>query len=134
LLDRLGHADDDPELAEALDRWELSLFAAEPFRSEQLRESLVALLGEGDGVWAAALRTALLLGEADGDRARLLQGLRRLARGGEADELAQGALRRALVEVLVHGDRPALVESLDEALLGLRPRPAGYFALRAAAG
>jgi hypothetical protein len=132
LLERLGQADDDPELAEALDRWELSLFAAEPYRSEQLRESLVALLGEGDGVWAAALRTALLLGEADGDRARLLQGLRRLARGGEADELAQGALRRALVEVLVHGDRPALVESLDEALLGLRPRPAGYFALRAA--
>jgi hypothetical protein len=41
-------------------------------------------------------------------------------------------VRRALVEVLAHGDRPALNESLDEALLGLRPRPAGYFALRAA--
>jgi hypothetical protein len=83
-------------------------------------------------VWAAALRTSLLLGEADGDRARLLTGLRALARGGDADELAQGAVRRALVEVLTHGDRPALIESLDEALLGLRPRPAGYFALRAA--
>src|SRR5439155_9210446 len=35
LLERLGRADDDPELAEALDRWELSLFAEEPFRSEQ---------------------------------------------------------------------------------------------------
>jgi hypothetical protein len=134
LLAKLAAADDDPDLAEALDRWELSLFAAEPYRSEQLRESLVALLGGGDGVWAAALRTSLLLGEADGDRARLLTGLRALARGGDADELAQGAVRRALVEILAHGDRPALIESLDEALLGLRPRPAGYFALRAATG
>jgi hypothetical protein len=134
LLAKLAAADDDPDLAEALDRWELSLFAAEPYRSEQLRESLVALLGGGDGVWAAALRTSLLLGEADGDRARLLTGLRALARGGDADELASGAVRRALVEVLAHGDRPALIESLDEALLGLRPRPAGYFALRAATG
>jgi hypothetical protein len=33
-----------------------------------------------------------------------------------------------LVETLTHGDRAALVESLDEALLGVRPRPAGYFA------
>ena len=45
LLARLGRAEDDPDLAEALDRWELSLFAEEPFRSEQLREALTALLG-----------------------------------------------------------------------------------------
>ena len=45
LLARLGRAEEDPELAEALDRWELSLFADEPFRSEQLREALAALLG-----------------------------------------------------------------------------------------
>ncbi len=37
------------DLAEALDRWELSLFADEPYRSEQLREALTALLGEADG-------------------------------------------------------------------------------------
>ena len=43
LLVSLGRAEDDPELAEALDRWELSLFADEPFRSEQLREALSAL-------------------------------------------------------------------------------------------
>ena len=37
LLVRLGLADADSALAEALDRWELSLFQNEPFRSEQLR-------------------------------------------------------------------------------------------------
>jgi hypothetical protein len=31
----------------------------------------------------------------------------------------------------MHGDRGRLVESLDESILGLRPRPPGYFALRA---
>jgi hypothetical protein len=38
------------------------------------------------------------------------------------------AIRKALVEVLVHGDRAGLVSSLDDALIGVRPRPAGYFA------
>ena len=37
LLVRLGLADADSALAEALDRWELSLFQNEPFRSDQLR-------------------------------------------------------------------------------------------------
>ena len=37
LLGRLSLADADTALAEALDRWELSLFQHEPFRSEQLR-------------------------------------------------------------------------------------------------
>ena len=37
LLSRLALADADTALAEALDRWELSLFQHEPFRSEQLR-------------------------------------------------------------------------------------------------
>ena len=63
LLARLGRAEEDPELAEALDRWELSLFADEPFRSEQLREALAALLGGPDGLWAASVRAAVLLGE-----------------------------------------------------------------------
>ena len=45
LLERLPACDADPELGEAVDRWELSLFADEPFRSELLRESLAALLG-----------------------------------------------------------------------------------------
>ena len=128
LLARLGRAEDDPELAEALDRWELSLFADEPFRSEQLREALAALLGGADGLWAAAVRAAVLLGETGRDRADQLALLRGLARGEAAGPTAADAVRKAVVETLAHGDRPALVESLDDALLGIRPRPAGYFA------
>ena len=45
---------------------------------------------------------------------------------------APDVVRRALVEVLMHGDRAQLVETLDDALLGLRPRPQSYFALRPA--
>jgi hypothetical protein len=128
LLARLGRAEEDPELAEALDRWELSLFADEPFRSEQLREALAALLGGPDGLWAAAVRAAVLLGETGQDRADQLNRLRALARGERAGNAAAEAVRKALVETLAHGDRAALVETLDEALVGVRPRPAGYFA------
>ncbi len=126
LLERLAPADDDPDLAEALDRWELSLYQGEPFRSEQLRESLVALLGGSDGVWAAGVRAAALLGESGGERAELLLRLR-------DEQPDPDTVRRALVEVLMHGDRPGLVRSLDDSLLGIRPRPVGYFAARAAA-
>ncbi len=126
LLERLALADADPELGEALDRWELALFQAEPFRSEQLRESLTALLGGADGLWAAAMRAAVLLGENGRDR----ESIRRALAG---DELDGDLVRRALVEAVVHGNRLALQETLDEALLGLRPRPAGYFSLCAAA-
>jgi hypothetical protein len=131
LRTRLVAADEDPELGEALDRWELSLFQAEPFRSEQLRESLAALLGGTDGLWAAAMRASVLLGESGRDRAALLQSLRGLVAGEGADHSAEEAVRRSLVEALAHGDRPTLVESLDEALLGLRPRPAGFYAAQA---
>ena len=128
LLERLGRADDDPELGEALDRWELSLFQSEPFRSEQLREALSALLGGADGLWAAAVRAAVLLGETGPDRAEQLERLRALARGEPAGGTAADAVRKALVEALAHGDRAALVDSLDDALIGVRPRPAGYYA------
>ena len=131
LLERLGRADDDPELGEALDRWELSLFQSEPFRSEQLREALAALLGGPDGLWSAAVRTAVLLGESGQDRIELLEHLRALAGGEHADPAAADALRRALVEVLMHDDRHTLMRALDESLLGARPRPAGYFSARA---
>jgi hypothetical protein len=134
VLDRLGLADEDPELGEALDRWELSLFQGEPFRSEQLRESLVALLGGPEGLWAAAVRAALLLGGKAREREVLFAGLRALAAGAKADERAADAVRRSLVEALLHGERARLVEALDEALLGLRPRPTGYFARLAASG
>jgi hypothetical protein len=127
VLERTQAADDDPELAEALDRWELSLFQGEPFGAEQLRGSLGALLGGADGLFAACVRVAVLLGETGQERAGILAKLR----DGEPDgEL----VRRALVETLMHGDRLRLVERLDESLLGLRPRPPSYFAVRVAAG
>src|ERR687897_1077763 len=69
LLPRLSLADEDPELAEALDRWELSLFQDGQFQAEQLRESLAALLGGTDGLWAAAVRGAVLLGDTPRARA-----------------------------------------------------------------
>jgi hypothetical protein len=115
LRERLVLADDDPELGEALDRWELSLFQDGPFRAEQLREALAALLGGTDGLWAAAVRAAVLLGETPRDRAGLHVSL--------SGDPAPDPIRRALVETLLHGDRAALVASLDETILGLRPRP-----------
>ncbi len=110
LRSRLGTADEDPRLGDALDRWELALFQAEPFRGEQLRHALEAALGEGEGAWAAAMRGAVLLGATPQERAGLAVKLR------EPDcEL----VRRLLVSVLLHGDRPALVRDLDDALLGV---------------
>jgi hypothetical protein len=126
LLPRLALADDDPELGEALDRWELSLFQAGPFQAEQLRESLAALLGGIDGLWAARIRGAILLGETPRARAELQD---RLGGDPEAD-----VVRRALVEALLHGDRAALVKTLDQSILGLRDAPPGYFARLAARG
>src|SRR5436853_1130362 len=76
LRERLPLADDDRALAEALDRWELSLFADEPFRSGQVRDALAALFGGDDGAWAAAMRTAALLGETATARAEVLEDLR----------------------------------------------------------
>jgi hypothetical protein len=116
LLAHLIAADEDPDLGEALDRWELSLFQDGPFRAEQLRESLVALLGGTDGLWAAVVRGAILLGETPRERADFQT---RLADDPDAD-----AVRRALVETLLRGERAMLVRKLDETILGLRPAPA----------
>jgi len=126
LLERISTADEDPDLAESLDRWELSLFASEPFRSEQLREALTALLGGNDGLWAATVRTAALLGETARERVDHLERLRALCAGEPAKPSTLDAVRRALLETLLHGDRAALVDALDESLLGLRARPAGF--------
>jgi hypothetical protein len=113
----LALADDDARLGEALDRWELSIFQAEPFRGEQLRASLGAALGGEDGLWAASVRAAILLGENGRERADLLDELRWW---GDA---AADVLRRVLVRVLLHGNRGGLIATLDESILGLRPRP-----------
>ena len=100
------------------------LFRSEPFRSGQLRDALTALLGNGDGAWAAAVRAAVLLGEKTRERAELLEALR-VEHVGRA---ARDGIRRALVETLMHGNRVELVRTLDETLLGLRPRPATVLA------
>jgi hypothetical protein len=115
LLAELGGADDDPELGEAIDRWELSLFQDGPFQAEQLRESLAALLAGNEGLWAAAVRGAILLGDTPRARAELLDRL-----SGDPDP---DVVRRALVEALLHGDRAQLIASLDESILGLRAAP-----------
>jgi hypothetical protein len=113
LLVRLRLADADTSLADALDRWELSLFQHEPFRDEQLRGSLAALLGS---TWP--LRAAVLLEDDGPARAALHDALASLADTGSARPAAVDAVRRALVEALRHGDRAQLVRELDAELLG----------------
>ena len=121
VLAALGKADGDPELAEALDRWELSLFQNEPFRAEQLRASLTALLGE---TWP--LRAAVLL-EADAAAREELHGhLVGLAGGDGASTASLDTARRALVAVLRAPDRAELVHELDRELLGLPGRSAAW--------
>jgi len=114
LLLQLGRADADTALAEALDRWELSLFQNEPFRGEQLRGALTALLGE---TWQ--MRTPILV-ETDAPRREALHAyLGALAAHGEVSATAVDAVRRALVEGLRHGSREELVRELDRELLGV---------------
>ncbi len=123
VLERLLAAQDDTELGEAIDRWELSLFTADS--DDQLRESLAVLLGGGDGLFAATARVAILLGDTPSQRGELFARLRE-----EAPD--RDLIRRALVEVVMHGDRLRLIERLDESLLGLSPRPPSYFSARLA--
>lgn len=122
LIGKLGAAEDDRALGDALDRWELALFQDGSFRAEQLRSSLEALLGNGDGAWAAALRTAVLLGETGRERQDCLLVLRRLCEGVARPEAAD-LVRRALVVTVTRGQREQLVAELDESLLGVRPTP-----------
>jgi len=117
LLVRLGFADADPSLAEALDRWELSLFQQDPFRSGQVRASLAALLGD---TWP--LRGAVLLEDDPEARRSLHADLAALAAGANATPAAVDAARRALIEGLRRPDRAGLIRELDDELLGLRER------------
>jgi hypothetical protein len=109
LRPRLALADDDAQLGDALDRWELALFQDEPFRGEQLRQALDAALGNGDGAWAAAMRTAALLGGTAQERAQLAAAARAPSRD---------LVRQLLVAIVLHGDRRALLRDLDARLLG----------------
>ena len=114
VLAALGDADGDPELAEALDRWELSLFQNEPFRGEQVRAALHALLGD---TWP--LRCAVMLEEDGAAREELHGQLVALAAGDAASHAALEVARRALVATLRAGNRPELVHALDRELLGV---------------
>jgi hypothetical protein len=117
LLRRLAEADGDPALAEALDRWELSLFQVEPFRSEQVRAAFSAVLA---GTWP--LRATVLLEPEPDLRAALHDRLAALAAGAEAGVEDADAVRRLLVAALRADDREALVRELDSTLLGLAGR------------
>ena len=117
LLGALGDADGDPELAEALDRWELSLFQNEPFRGEQLRGALSAVFGE---TWP--LRCSVLLAEGGGAREELYGQLVSFASGEQAGTAMLDIARRALVAVLRSRARTDLVHDLDRELLGLPRR------------
>ena len=113
LSTRLARADDDVALAEALDRWEISLFELGPVRAEQLRGVLVALFGD-----AFELRVAVLLGRDADERRRLHESLRGLGAGGAAVAATADVVRRALVATLQRGEREELVRELDAMLLG----------------
>ena len=117
VLAALGEADGDPELADALDRWELSLFQHEPFRSEQLRSALASLLGD---TWP--MRCSVLLGEDGRAREELYGLLTSLATGDAATSATVDAVRRGVVAVLRSRDRHDLVRELDRELLGLDRR------------
>ena len=117
LRERLPLADDDRELGEALDRWELSLFADEPFRSgagarraHRAPRRRRRRLGGGDA------RPRCCSARRPPTASRCSSELR-----AERRRAAPRAtpLRRALVEMLLHGNRADLVETLDETLLGL---------------
>ena len=69
------------------------------------------------------MRAAVLLGRTE-DRADLLEALR----ADRANRVVRDALRRGLVETLLYGNRTELIRTLDETLLGLRPRPATVLA------
>ena len=121
VLAALADADGDPELSDALDRWELSLFQNEPFRSEQLRAALASLLGD---TWP--MRCCVLLGEDARAREELYGELSVLAAGDPATSASVDAARRAVVAVLRSRDRDRLVHDLDRELLGLDRSPAPH--------
>ena len=127
VLAALGDADGDPELAEALDRWELSLFQNEPFRGEQLRAALSSLLGE---TWP--MRCCVLLGGGAAVRERSSTAqLDWHSRAASRPTLRSlDAARRALVAVLRSRDRVGARARSRSRAARARPRRAP---LRAAA-
>jgi hypothetical protein len=123
IVRRLAEGPVDADLLEAIERYEIAQLSRGPARAEELREALLLLLGGDDGSWAAAVRAAALLGETAQERAELVRALRGLIDGEGPGARAEDTVRRALVEALLAESREALVTALDDALLGLRPRP-----------
>ena len=128
LLARLAESEDDAELGEALERWELVA----------VRVRAAPLGAAARGARRAARRRGRALGGGDAGghpRRRARPGARggssaAFARSRAARPLDPGAadvLRRAFVEAILHDDRDRLLAALDDALLGLRARPPGYF-------
>lgn len=132
LFERLGDGDLEPDVLEAVERYEIALFNRGPLRADELREALVLLLGSEDGSWAAAMRAAALVGETPDERAELLSALRPLVEGDGAGARSEDVVRRAIVESILADSRDSLVSSIDEALLGVRPRVPLADAARAA--
>jgi hypothetical protein len=80
------------------------------------------------------MRAATLIGDtADPATRARVEGLLGLARGAGAEPETADTVRRIFVETVLAEDRARLLVSLDEALLGLRTRPAGFFSARASA-
>jgi hypothetical protein len=79
------------------------------------------------------MRASVLLGETARERGELLTAFRALLDGDGPGARAEDAVRRALVETLLHDSREELLRALDDALLGLRPRPQLTAAARVAA-
>jgi hypothetical protein len=135
-FERRDHRADDGEdrrmWPKEISRKTLDPYYARAERGLRVSRPTWRQVSKAGGLWAAALRAAVLLGESPRERQELLARLR-------ADSPSSDAVRRALVETVIHGDRPGLVTGLDEALLGLRPRPGrpvggAVVAARAAAG
>ena len=105
LSGRLAEAPRDPDLLEALERWELALFHEGPQRADELREALEALLGCDEGGVGGRDARFRAPRRVPPRARRAARRVRALLDGDGPGAHAEDAVRRALVETLLHGDR-----------------------------
>ena len=122
LLARARSAEDDRELGEALDRWELSLFQDRALPRRAAARAPEALLGAGDGRGRRRSGPPCCSARPGASGEAVARRAPSAGRRGPSDEEAGDLVRRALVETLTRGDGLRLVAELDESLLG-RPEP-----------